>query len=122
PRSGTTWLQLLLSRHNGVLSNAENSLFSSYISHLNKVWEYEKNSKFNRGLPKFFSEMKFQEFLSQFINEAYSYFVPTIEGDELTKKIFLDKNPANVFHIELILKYIPHAKFIHIIRDGRDVV
>jgi hypothetical protein len=33
-----------------------------------------------------------------------------------------DKTPMNTFHLQSINKVFPEAKFIHIIRDGRDVV
>jgi protein-tyrosine sulfotransferase len=33
-----------------------------------------------------------------------------------------DKTPWNVFHLDRIHKVFPHASYIHIIRDGRDVV
>jgi Sulfotransferase family len=37
------------------------------------------------------------------------------------KKQWGDKTPRNVFEISWLAKAFPHAKFVHIIRDGRDV-
>ncbi|TYB30566.1 MAG: sulfotransferase [Candidatus Mcinerneyibacterium aminivorans] len=37
-------------------------------------------------------------------------------------KIWGDKTPQNVFSLDMINKIFPNAKYIHIIRDGRDVV
>lgn len=34
--------------------------------------------------------------------------------------IFLDKTPSNAFRIPFVAEVFPEAKFIHIIRDGRD--
>jgi len=34
---------------------------------------------------------------------------------------FLDKSPNSTPHVELIAKCFPEARFIHMIRDGRDV-
>ena len=33
-----------------------------------------------------------------------------------------DKTPQNIHHIAWILRHFPRAKFIHVVRDGRDVV
>jgi len=37
------------------------------------------------------------------------------------KKVLVEKMPSHAFNIGYILKIFPEAKFIHIIRDGRDV-
>jgi len=37
------------------------------------------------------------------------------------KKVVVEKMPSHSFNIEYILKIFPEAKFIHIIRDGRDI-
>ena len=38
------------------------------------------------------------------------------------KQIWVEKTPSHLYFIDLIRKYIPDAKFIHIIRNGEDVV
>jgi len=38
------------------------------------------------------------------------------------KKRWAEKTPNNVFCIEQILEFFPDGKFVHVIRDGRDVV
>lgn len=37
------------------------------------------------------------------------------------KMIVIDKLPTHVFNVRIIHKIFPHAKWIHIVRDGRDV-
>ncbi|MCP4371046.1 MAG: sulfotransferase [Deltaproteobacteria bacterium] len=37
------------------------------------------------------------------------------------KKVVVEKMPSHSFNIELILRVFPKAKWIHIIRDGRDI-
>ena len=37
------------------------------------------------------------------------------------KKLFLEQTPWYGQRIDLIQRYFPSAKFIHVIRDGRDV-
>jgi len=38
------------------------------------------------------------------------------------KPRYADKTPRNVLHIELIGSALPDARFVHLVRDGRDVV
>ncbi len=38
------------------------------------------------------------------------------------KKIWLEKSPEHIYHIDYIEKFVPGAKFIHILRNGEDVV
>ena len=33
-----------------------------------------------------------------------------------------DKTPRNVLHVDLLAAAFPHARFVHLVRDGRDVV
>lgn len=41
---------------------------------------------------------------------------------ESGKPIWLEKTPANVFRFGFVRRGFPHAKLIHVIRDGRDAV
>ncbi len=35
-------------------------------------------------------------------------------------KIFVEKTPQHILYLEFLLKHFPNAKFVHIVRDGRD--
>ena len=37
-------------------------------------------------------------------------------------RFFCEKTPQHLRSVDKILKYYPKAKFVHVIRDGRDVV
>ena len=121
PRSGTTWLQFLVSSHPKVLTGVENSLFSNYIGPIDKTWNKEVKSPFSRGLPRIISEKDFQLTQEFSIRKVYESFFKS-EEDEMKDFFILDKNPGNVFWIETIWKYLPDAKIVHIIRDGREAV
>ncbi len=43
-------------------------------------------------------------------------------ADQAGKARFADKTPRNVLHVELLAAAFPDARFVHLIRDGRDVV
>jgi hypothetical protein len=38
------------------------------------------------------------------------------------KPRWVEKTPANVHHIDVLVRLFPHARFINCVRDGRDVV
>ncbi len=40
----------------------------------------------------------------------------------VAKTRFADKTPRNVLHIDLLAGAFPDARFVHLVRDGRDVV
>jgi hypothetical protein len=122
PRSGTTMLQVLLASHPQVASTVELTLFNRYVGPWLKAWETEvKNRRemdwWQQGLPMLWTEEEFEEFLREFLRRAYA---------ALAKKNpacthLLDKHPNYSLHVHTIKRLIPNARFIHIIRDGRDV-
>lgn len=125
-RSGTSWLQTMLSDHPQVASTkvdkkvAELTIFNHYIAPLIRSWEIEsapmKQGRWNRGLPCLWSEQEFYSFLRYFLEQAYC----RVRQNNDTTHI-LDKDPFYSQHVCLIDKLIPHSKFIHLIRDGRNV-
>jgi hypothetical protein len=38
------------------------------------------------------------------------------------KSVWIEKTPEHLFYIDLIKRHVPAARFIHIVRDGREVV
>ncbi len=38
------------------------------------------------------------------------------------KRLWIEKTPEHLFYINLIRQHVPRARFIHIVRDGREVV
>jgi hypothetical protein len=127
-RSGSTWLQILLSSHPEVSTSIEFPFFCDYIQPLFMSWKEDKEKinkekeSFNvshRGaLSLFWSESDFQKFLYRFTVEAHR----KILDKKSTAKYVIDKDQNNSTQIEAIHFILPEAKFIHIIRDGRDVI
>ena len=116
PRSGTTFLTELLNAHPEVHITHEMRLFA---------WAHEtlvKSAKINRLLVTHREE--FLEHATKYsagmIRDFYAAQWPHV-------RYWGDKNPhyADVWNrgcLDTIRKIFPGAKFIHIIRDGRDVV
>lgn len=125
PRSGTTWLHAMLAHHPVVLHhNSETTFFGSYVKPLEDEWKSEleharkdpEQNKDFRGIASKISERDFAAVLGQFVNAFYENL-----NMEEGKTHYLEKAPDNVFAVHTIKRFRPDAKFIHIIRDGRNM-
>jgi LPS sulfotransferase NodH len=116
-RSGTTWLQAMLGAHPAVCTFGELQLYDYYTAPWVKAWKRQQEvSRFN-GLPTIWNEEQLYEILREFLKRIYSRVLET----KPEASIVLDKHPGYSAHVEHINRLIPNAKFIHMIRDGRDV-
>jgi LPS sulfotransferase NodH len=121
PRSGTTWLQAMIGAHPKVTTTMELTMFTTYIKPLVDSWEQEmrpiETGKWRRGLPVLWTREEFRDFLVSFLERAY---ISLLKKNPQATHI-LDKNPVNSQMVEQIHWLVPKARFVHIIRDGRDV-
>lgn len=117
PRSGTTWLQIMLGEHPQVCTSVELTLFDRYIGSWMETWKHETENAHRPGLNLFWTEAEFHGFLRDFAYQTYAKALAT--KPEATH--VLDKRPSYSEHVESIQALLPNARFIHIIRDGRDV-
>src|SRR5919199_819613 len=123
PRSGTTILQSLLAAHPEVISFPESKFF-----------HYLLYDQFAGKLPSrmeafFKDEIKRPELLkdfddSQTVETKASWFVGVLDGlaAEQNKSIWLEKTPEHMYFIDDIERFLPDAKFIHILRNGMDTI
>jgi hypothetical protein len=130
PRSGTTLLQSLLAAHPEVASFPESHLFQS-------LWMYRwsrlfglASSKGRKQLNWFLQEIHQEHLQNQFPKNAWfiHQYGKVLQQalDNATqsqgKNIWLEKSPEHVRYIRYIEASLPDAKFIHLIRNGSDVV
>lgn len=128
-RSGTTWLQAMLGGHPNIATTwdktgpLELEFFDIYLSLLVETWDVK--NRFNKkgwprgkGISCLWSKDEFNSFINDFIEKVYSKVI--INNSKATH--ILDKRPGYSLYTDLIHRFIPSAKFIHIIRDGRVVV
>ncbi|MDH4049043.1 MAG: sulfotransferase [Gammaproteobacteria bacterium] len=109
PRSGTTLIERIISSHSQVHSAGELQHFGLAIRRLSN---FQDPKRFSAGL----------------INAAMGVDCRKIAGMylETTRKMqgdaarFIDKLPQNYLFLPLILKALPHAKIVHLVRDPRD--
>ena len=124
-KSGTTWLQRILDAHPQIVCSGEghfiddlslnmSSLIQKYNQKLLLVADrvYEGNPYY---LP--FTQNEF-DFLSV---AAMAIMLSKRSISEETLCIG-DKTPVNILHVDSFIRLFPEAKYIHIVRDGRDVV
>lgn len=132
PRSGTTLTQSLLAAHPEIASFPESHFFWSLTANRSK-WR----RKFKLASPE--AGRRLKQFLSEVQREDLEHFLPRynfltsqqVDGfvsilnyltEEQEKSVWLEKTPRHLHHIGDIEKFLPDAKFIHVIRKGMDVV
>ena len=124
PRSGTTWLQAMVGAHPSICTTDELKIFDFFTGPWAKSWEnllkLQKDGRGARrhGLTGVWSEDEFRQFLREFLERVYS----RILERKPEAIVILDKTPGYSDYVEHINWLVPQAKFIHLIRDGRDVV
>ena len=123
-RSGTTILQSLLAAHPSIISFPETKFFQYLLSP-------SKNSlSLEEGLKKFFIDyIKEPRFLSYFNPnqselEKSNTLITVLDtlATEKNKDIWLEKTPQHIYYVDYLEKLLPDALFIHILRNGIDVI
>ena len=109
-RSGTTLVREILNRHPNIACGAETAILCDMVNvdRLSVEW----------NLPR--SEIEIMRRESDDVVRFAERFFRTFAERE-GKPRWSDKTPRNVLAIPKILAWFPNGKFIHIIRDGRDV-
>ena len=131
PRSGTTLLQSLIVAHSQIASFPESKFFQKIVAS-QSIYE-----KFN--LAPFSARRVFNSFLEDidspelkrllpfnalFVSQYVNSFIKALDTVTLQrqKSYWLEKTPEHLRRINAIEKLVDGAKFIHIVRNGVDVV
>jgi protein-tyrosine sulfotransferase len=111
-RSGTTLVQGMLSNHPSVKAGPEFDL----MPEISRLFLIAKQKVKSGRLAYFYDE----KVLSQSLNRFTRTLLENKNNREY--KVISEKSPVNVLHFDSIAEIFPNAKFINVIRDGRDNV
>lgn len=115
PRSGTTLLRSVLDAHPNLCCAPWETGFFDAIQTYQKVnFGSPRGSEFN------YCPLKRGEFI-RWARESFDLLMHQLTHS-IEKPRWGEKTPAHVFQIDFIKEVYPNARFIHIIRDGHDVV
>lgn len=137
PRSGTSLFRLMLNAHNKAIAPPECGFMQWwYEKYFN--WEIKDNfsNRLNQFIEDLFSSKKIESWnldkmdLKEFIqkqnpnnyNELTACVYLAYGNKRSVADVLIDKNNYYIKHLDLLTKIWPSAKFIHLVRDGRDVV
>ena len=118
PRSGTTWLQLLLSRSPSVVTAQETHLFDLFLRSMLDQWDFHRRVGDHVGLNAVLNDEEFHDLL----RIASGFVFAKMARSKPSATVVLEKTPNHVNCYREILDLWPDAHFIHIIRDPRSVV
>ncbi|MFZ1547409.1 MAG: sulfotransferase, partial [Candidatus Nitrotoga sp.] len=138
-RCGTTMLAQMLNSHSKICVPHELQILFEYSNNGARLYEIFKKKKNEYLGPKDFVELvearcphKFHEYfdyrnfferrqypirsLKELVNSLYSEI-----AESKYKKIFIEQTPWYGQRIDILNELFPDAKYIHMVRDGRDV-
>jgi hypothetical protein len=131
PRSGTTLLQSLLAAHTDIISFPESRYYSNIIP--SRPIFKQLGLALPRARSKFFSFLKMighsemHTYLPRFAVSIRQYshaFIAVLDtvARQQNQRVWLEKTPRHLNFIDDIEALVPDAKFIHIVRNGEDVI
>lgn len=123
-KSGTTWVQLLLDAHPEIRCRGEGHLVNVLSKELgqsvNKYNEviYTKNTKIFKEIEGFpvYSQKNYRLLFLFAVFLLFSEY-----GKIGNVRVIGEKTPDNVRYLDSLKDLFPRAKFIHVVRDGRDI-
>ena len=121
PRSGTTWMQLLLAQHPQVATAPETQIFAYYLDHFRRQWQHEHNGpgrahQGRAGLSRLLSEDEFLELC----RATAEHVMAKIAARNTGAVVIAEKSPRHALEAEFIQRVFPEAMFLHVVRDPRD--
>lgn len=143
PRSGTTVVQAMLARHPEVFTLPETGFFLRLLGGSAYRWG-DRDAKAPRvrlarrlGLARRYGRREFLDLQRNLLGSlpphshapwredtCVTRFFQTL--DELTERaqrsMWIEKTPAHLLYLDDIERYLPDARFVHVIRPGIDVM
>ena len=131
-RSGTTLLQAMLASHSEVYSFPESHFFCKAAprGRFGRRLGIAKKSFAGAAMKYLFDVLQRPDLVylapsrSPFFRNYGKAFVRAVDTATVDdgKRMWVEKTPHHIDFIDLIERRVESAKFVHILRDGRDVV
>jgi hypothetical protein len=118
PRSGTTWLQIILGSHPQIATVRETHLFDRYLADLYARYDGEAEKFGKDGLRVLLPERRFDALSRQFADGVLAEIAATKPGCAAV----LEKTASQIWSTRLMRRLYPDAYFLHLVRDPRAVV
>jgi hypothetical protein len=120
-RSGTSYVHELLATHPRVHSGQESFIFARYLGPQIRAWLGElrdtAGGRGGDGMQCYFTDEKFREILRQYMESLMEPMTSSLNPGEL----FVEKTPDHSLFVSEIHEMLPEARFVHVLRDPRDV-
>ena len=126
PKSGTTWVQLMLDRHPEISCAGESQLvtllqkFSRLIDDHNR-FQRQRNREIFGEIPRLAPFPEIERADETWLFEALIARLLDQTVHKPGVRAVGDKTPNVAEHLVWFQQRVPTAKFVHVIRDGRDV-
>jgi hypothetical protein len=143
PRSGTTIVQAMLARHPQVFTLPETGFFPRLLGGIDHRFGDEgavprrRNLARRLGLARRYGRREFVELQRSLLGEraasvrapwrldtCVARFIDTLDGltERAGRATWIEKTPHHLLYLPEIERYLPDARFIHVVRPGMDVL
>lgn len=123
PRSGTTLLATILGRHSKLASAPETYFVSQIAAALNDPRTQIEDLSRLRGIADLEISTSAVKEMMETRSPQKAYAIMAREFTRAQNKdAFIEKTPEHLIYWRQILSFFPNAKFVVLVRDGRDVV
>jgi hypothetical protein len=111
-RSGTTLMRMILDTHPNICCGPESRLFLPRWPRPARL-----GPKFGLAPATIADLLARCESQAEFVDRFFALY-----GEAQGKARWAEKTPRNVLHLGFVFEHFPKARFVHMIRDGRDTI
>jgi len=141
PRSGTTLVQALLARHPAVYSFPETAFFEAVLGGLETRWHdpearrdvrwyhrrgiaHSRGRRYLRQLESHLSDTAPRNSQPHLVRSCIRRYLELLDDAAARHgcTTWVEKTPNHLVYIDDIARHVPDALFIHVLRNGEDVV
>jgi len=117
-RSGTTLMRVILDSHSQIACGPESNIFPSpHRLNPGSPGAEKLGRKFDFSPEEMSHLLRTSSTRAEFAERFFDAY-----RQKAGKPLWADKTPRNIQVMPYILEHFPRARFVHVIRDGRDVV